>query len=206
MLLNLLSNAFKFTTEGFVYIGIKPVILPAKPQSKHISSKTSSRNKNQQQNKKEKEQEEQEQELCVHISDSGCGVPPNVVEKLFTKFEQGASLKVSSAFVCTMMQCSDIKQTTHLKMTSIFFRLFLLRTRTCCINSQSGSGVGLALSQQIAHLLGGEIKTHSPYLFTSSLQPEMVQKAKRLTKEASGLCKGTLFSLHVPYHPFMPGA
>ena len=92
IVLNLISNAFKFTFEGEIRVGLYP-------------SENGSR-------------------VELHVSDTGTGVPENELPKLFERFH-----RVESA-----------------------------RGRT-----HEGTGIGLALVQELVKLHGGDVTVHSTY-------------------------------------------
>jgi signal transduction histidine kinase/CheY-like chemotaxis protein len=106
LLVNLLSNALKFTDHGCVEMRIKS-------QGAYGGAGSGA------------EDYKEGGVLDVEIIDTGRGVTPETAKKLFSKFQQGGF--------------------------------------------HPGSGVGLALSQHIAMLMGSEIRVQSPYKMGSAL-------------------------------------
>jgi signal transduction histidine kinase/CheY-like chemotaxis protein len=150
LLVNLLSNAFKFTNQGSVCVTVKllratdPVSLGSLGYPKRggangsvagegnmgvaVSDKGSvagtarSRTSSTRTTSAMASSAPGGQTLSVRISDTGCGVSPECATKLFSIFESK-----SNAF------------------------------------AEKGSGVGLVLSQHIVQLMGGDIRVDSPY-------------------------------------------
>lgn len=119
VLINLISNAIKFTDSGTISISVETV----EPMSAHQSEK-----------------------LLFRVADTGIGMPRDKLGSIFQPFEQ----------------IEDVMRANH-----------------------GGAGLGLAISRELVHKMGGDISVDSTFgkgsVFTFTVDPGDVSNQARVT-------------------------
>ncbi|GGW89930.1 response regulator [Alteromonas halophila] len=117
VLINLISNAIKFTDKGHINVSVE-LLSPSMASSR--------------------------ERLLFRVADSGIGMPPNKLETIFQPFEQ----------------IEDVMRANH-----------------------GGAGLGLAISRELVHMMGGEINVESSFgkgsIFSFTIDPGTLEGIPR---------------------------
>jgi len=119
VLLNILTNAYKYTKKGFFSLDITS-----------------------------RQTDEETIELTIKVKDTGIGIKPEDMEKLFKEFSQ-----------------LDLKKNRHIE----------------------GTGLGLVITRDIVHLMGGKIEVSSEYGKGSEFTVHLPQKLMGGSETAHGI-------------------
>lgn len=117
VLINLISNAVKFTDKGHIRVSVE-LLSPSMASSR--------------------------ERLLFRVADTGIGMPPDKLETIFQPFEQ----------------IEDVMRANH-----------------------GGAGLGLAISRELVHMMGGEISVESSFgkgsIFSFTIDPGDLQGIPR---------------------------